>query len=202
MGYTHGIKWDRDSIEIAIKAVMSTAKIDTFPTRTLIRQITGNEALGCAISRNGGTQYWAKRLGVEMKRCESKMGHEYECMCKRYLTIMGYNCEFTSARYPYDILVNDNIKIDVKSGKLHQYENGKFFTFNIEKEMPTCDIYVCYCVNKNDVDRVYVIPSCIISGITQLSIGEKTSKYDRFIDNWNIVQDYQEFYKYLADFKE
>ena len=97
-------------------------------------------------------------------------------------------------RYPYDLLVGNNIKVDVKVSKM--YNNTiKMYTFNLEKRFPTCDIFVAYCIDDNkNIVKTYVIPSAILSGITQLSVGIDKSKYDIYLDKWDIVDKYAKFY--------
>ncbi len=194
MGYANGIKWDDKKICNAIKEVVKIAKIDSMPTQALMKEITGSFALSCAISKRGGSKYWAKKLGLKIKTCESKIGYEFECKCLNLLRHLGYRCEFTSARFPYDLLVENNIKIDVKCSNLYQTKQGNYYTFNLEKKMPTCDIFVCYCI-KDEAQKIYIIPSCVLSGKTQLSIGENHSKYDKYVENWQVVRQYDEFYR-------
>lgn len=74
MGYSHGNQWTEKNIEIAIKEVMSKAKINTMPTHTVMKEITGNEALSNAVRRHGGSKYFADKLNLEIKQCESKLG--------------------------------------------------------------------------------------------------------------------------------
>ena len=198
MGYSHGNQWTEKRIENAIKNVMKTAKINSMPTHTQMDEITGNMALSNAVSKHGGSKYWANKLGIDCKICESKIGYEYECECLSHLTTLGYDCELTKARYPYDILANNNIKVDVKCGNLYHGTVGNYYTFNLEKSKPTCDVYVCYCVNDDVVQKVYIIPSCVLSGKTQLSVGVEKSKYDKYINAWNIISKYDDFYKSVA----
>lgn len=197
MGYAHGNKWTVEKIEKAIKEVMKKAKTDCLPTHSEIKKITGNCGLTNAISRHGGSRYWAEKLGIEIKSCESELGYDYECECVSALTALGYECELTKARYPYDVLANNNIKIDVKVSRLYNGKHGNFYTFNLEKPKPTCDIFVCYCINDDKIQKNYIVPSCVLSGKTQLSIGEKHSKYDKYIDDWGIVKIYNDFYESL-----
>lgn len=198
MEKTQVIKWNDEAIENAIKEVVKIAKINSMPTHSLMKKITGNEALSNAVSKHGGSKYWADKLGLEIKSCESKIGYEYECECMSTLTTMGYDCELTKSRYPYDILANGNIKIDVKVSNLYKSNRGNFYTFNLEKSMPTCDIFVCYCINDNKDINTFVIPSCVLSGKTQLSVGAEKSKYDKYINAWNIISKYDDFYKSVA----
>ena len=69
----------------------------------------------------------------------------------------------SKAGYPYDILVNRNVKVDVKASRLfNNYGNSKYYTFNLEKKDQTCDIFVFYCINQNDeIERTFVIPSAV-----------------------------------------
>ena len=198
MKYKHKVQWTDEKIENAIREVVKIAKINSMPTHTLMKKITGNEALSNAISKHGGSKYWADKLGLEIKSCESKTGYEYELECISHLTKAEYDCELTKARYPYDILVNNNIKVDVKCSNLYHGTAGDYYTFHLEKSKPTCDVYVCYCVNNDVIQKVYIIPSCVLSGKTQLSVGVKKSKYDKYINAWSIISKYDDFYKNIA----
>jgi len=195
VGYSHGRRWSKSDIENSLKEVMQKTNTATLPSRSLMKLITGDTALSNAVKRSGGTKYWAEKLNVDIKQCESKMGYEYECKCSAYLESLGYDSKLTKTRHPYDIIVNGNIKIDVKSSNLFHGKAGNYYTFNLEKTNPTCDIFVCYCINeKDDVQKIYVIPSCVLSGKSQLSIGKETSKYDKYIDNWSLLKKYNQFY--------
>lgn len=195
MGYAHGFRWDETLIERAIKDVVEKAKIDCFPTHSLIKSVTGNCALTNAISKNGGSGYWAKKLGLEIKKCESRLGEEYELYCQKAIENLGFKCEKTPVRYPYDLLVEDGVKVDVKCGKLYHGKQGDYYTFNLEKSKPTCDLFVCFCVDNDVVQKFYVIPSFVLSGKTQLSIGKIGSKYTRYLLNWDCLQKYVCFLK-------
>ena len=199
MGYAHGIKWDDALIENGIIAVMNKSKIKTFPTHKQMDELTGSMALSNAVSKHGGTHYWAKKLGLDTKPCESKFGEEYELKVMDYIKHFGYRCEKTPVRYPYDLLVENNIKVDIKCSNLYHGKQGEFYTFNLEKTMPTCDIFVCICLT-GALPRTYVIPSSVLSGKTQLSIGKETSIYDKYISQWVYFRKFNEFYKKIADF--
>ena len=199
MGYSHGKQWSEKDIEIGIFEVISILGDNGYmPSTHDIEEVTKSFALSNAIARRGGFHYWAKKLGLKMKNSETKFGKTYEEKCFSTLTILGYECQYTSAKYPYDILAN-NVKIDVKSGTLYGGVTGKYFTFNLEKPKPTCDIYICYCIENLEVQKIYIIPSCVVSGKTQISLGVKCSKYDRFIGKWEIIKEYDEFYNTILN---
>lgn len=197
MGYSHGKLWTDENIENAIREVMKKAKIDIMPTNKILCEYTGNSGLSNAISKHGGWKYWAEKLNIKINNCESVIGYEFEVECASTLTSKGYYCQLTPTKYPYDILANGNIKIDVKCGRLYNgRKNESYYSFNLEKSKPTCDIFVCYCIDENsDIAKIYVIPSCILSGKTQLSVGKVRSIYDKYIDSWEVIKKYDDFYK-------
>lgn len=187
-------KWTEDAILQGIKEVQEKAGIDFMPSNDTVVKYSGNYGLSAAIQKNGGYEFWANRLGLTMTRCETRFGQFYEQECFGSLSALGYSCEKMTTKYPYDILA-ENVKIDVKASRLYHSKQGAFYTFNLEKANPTCDIYVAYCVSDdNEIVKTYIIPSVQIQGKTQLSIGETRSKYDKYIDAWDIVAQYNNFY--------
>ena len=195
MGYAHGTQWNDALIEKGIKEVVKKAKIDCFPSRSLIKEVTGSSALGNAIRRYGGTCYWAEKLDLEIKQCESRLGEEYELNCQDIVRSFGYKCEKMPIKYPYDLLVEDSIKVEVKCGNLYHGVQGDFYTFNLGKSKPTCDLFVCYCLDNNEIKKIYIIPSGDLCGKTQLSIGKYISRYDLYINKWGYFHKYVDFYQ-------
>lgn len=186
-------KWTDEKIKNGILSVMKENGMKAMPTASAIRAATGSYALSTAIQKTGGFAAWAARLNVEMTRCDTRFGQFFEEMCCGYLTNCGYECERMPVKYPYDILA-DGVKIDVKSSTPFSTSNGKYYTFNLEKPFPTCDVYVAYCVTKEkEIKKTYLIPSCRLQGKTQLSIGENRSRYDCYLDAWSVVDGFRDF---------
>ncbi|WP_252233748.1 hypothetical protein [Clostridium sp. ZS1] len=97
-----------------------------------------------------------------------------------------------TTKHPYDLLVNDNVKIDVKSSNKYLSSAGwNSYSFNLEKFNPTCDIYIIYCIQD---EKLLIIPSKFLKQ-TQLCITDKTSKYDIYKDRWDYIEQYNSFYK-------
>ena len=169
--------------------------MNTMPTHSEIKEFFGDNALVCAMSKRNGTKHYAKLLGMEIKECESKFGDQLEDYCILQIQEkLGLDGEKTKPRYPYDILVNRNVKVDVKASRLfNNYGNAKYYTFNLEKKEQTCDIFVFYCINQNnEIEKTLVIPSIVLSGKNQLAVG-KSSMYDKYIDQWRFISDYNKF---------
>lgn len=195
MGYSHGQKWDDEKIVEALTFMIDKCNMDTMPTHSEIKKFFGNNALNCAISKRKGIKHYATIIGMNIKECESKFGEELEDFCVLQIQEkLGLDGEKTKSKHPYDILVNRAVKVDVKASRIfNSYRGAKYYSFNLEKKCQTCDIFVFYCINQNDeIEKTFIIPSCHISGKTQLSVG-KTSMYDKYIDQWHFIFDYNKF---------
>lgn len=196
MGYAKGVLWTREKIENAIKEVVKSLDINTMPTARQMDLYFGNSGLSNKISKCEGFRWWADMLGLNVKKSATSLGQKLEKELESFLIEKeGYECEQMPTNFPYDILVNNSTKIDVKSG--HRIgANKDYYTFNLEKKSSTCDIYVCYCLDYDDsIKKVYVIPSVFLNGISQLSLGVNCSKYDIFKNRWDYIEKYNAFYE-------
>lgn len=192
------IKWNDELIEKEILKIVNHLEINRMPTSTEIHNVRKNYGLNVAIERHGGYKYWADKLNLNQSKCETRLGLIGELRAKEILESKGYEVEKMSVKHPYDLLVNKNIKIDSKISKLFKSDYGSYYTFNLEKKNPTCDIYIAFCVDDSiNIIKTYVIPSKFLHK-TQLSIGEHTSKYDRFLDRWDYIEQFNKFYEQIS----
>lgn len=191
MGYTTGIKWSYQMIKQELIKIMEALDINRMPTSVEIKLVTKDSKLINAIRRHGGFLYWANQLDIGQAPGTTRLGMIGEEKIKLTLESKGYIVDKMSIKHPYDLLVNSYIKVDVKTAKLYTNTKGSsYYTFNLEKSNPTCDIYIFYCVG---VEKVLIIPSKFLKQ-TQLSIGED-SKYNKYIDRWDYLEKYNKFYK-------
>lgn len=193
------VNWDDKLIEKEIFKVIKALNLNRMPSKSEIELVTKNTALTNKISKTGGFYKWAERLKLKIKNSETKLGYDYELEIRDRLRSKGYKVETTWCRHPYDLIVNDSIKIDVKVAKPYFNEKvGRFHTFNLEKLPHTCDIYIAIVLDEEDIEeKVLIIPSKNICNIRQLSIGKK-SEYDIYMNRWDYIINYSNFYKQLA----
>jgi hypothetical protein len=193
-----GFVWNDELIENKIREVMEILGINRMPSASETEIVMKNSSLSNKIAKTGGFPQWAAKLGLEVKSSETSTGQKYEKKLKDYLIEAGYEVEQMSTKHPYDLLVNGAIKIDVKAARRYYYsQDNYFYTFNLEKANATCDLYVCWCINNEDLtDKFLIIPSKELK-TTQLSIGV-VSRYDKYIDRWDLIDKFNEFYKQLA----
>ena len=192
MGYTTGIKWSYKAIKEELTKVMNALDINRMPTSNEIKLVTKSSKLTNAIRRHGGYLYWANELNLNQAPGTTRLGMHGEEKIKEILELKEYKVERMSVKHPYDLLVNSNIKIDVKTARLYtdQYGNS-YYSFNLEKKEPTCDIYIFYCI---EIDKILIIPSKFLKQ-TQLCITDKKSKYDIYKNRWDYINKFDNFYK-------
>jgi hypothetical protein len=193
MGYTHGTKWTNELIEEAIEGVMIGLGTTTMPTKSECDHVTGNSALSSKISRDGGFSYWADKLGLEIKDSETQTGFKAEIEAKELIEKeTGLVSKITKSRCPYDILVNGNVKIEVKISNGCGGSNGFFYSANLYDGIQKADILIFICKNEEKEGKILVIPSHHLQGITQLSIGIE-SYYDKYKERYDYIEKFNNF---------
>lgn len=192
MGYNgKGKKWSDQAIINEIINVTKILNIKYMPSKSEMDLALGNSALSNAINKRGGFKVWANKVNLKMKSSDTKLGDEWEYKIKNVLEEMGYKVDKMSTRHPYDLLINDNIKIDIKVSNLTKYN---YFTFNLSKPYHNCDIFICVCVDENEILKTLIIPSKILMGIKQLSVGIN-SEYDYYNNKYDYIKQYNDFYE-------
>lgn len=200
MEYYEKASWQEET-EKRIFDVIKGMGIDRMPSLSETNTFTGNTSLGNRIMKSGGFKYWASKLNVKIKNSNVKFGDKYENEICNKLKCHFDNVERTSVRFPYDILVNGKTKIDVKASRLFKGgTTGCFYTFNLESKYPRSDFYIVCCITDNDeIEKILVIPSFVMEGKVQLSIG-KNSVYDKYIERWDLIAKHEKMMQELVVF--
>lgn len=196
MTHEYGTPWTEDEIKQGIFEIMKILNIDRMPSSGETISALDYNGLSMAIQRSGGFKHWAKKLSLDTKKSETSLGQVYEEYILELLRNKGYEVERMSVKHPYDILANRNIKIDVKVSNLYKNSGSGYYTFNLEKHNHNCDLFICICVNDEEMVKTLVIPSKFLMGIKQLSLGN-TSIYDSFKDRFDYIEKYDVFYNQL-----
>lgn len=186
-------KWTLEKIEEELIDYVKEKKLNRMPSKPeLIKD--GRNDIGNALTRYKGMRYWAERTGLPLKQSETNKGNRYERVTKTLLEEKGHQVKEMTTKYPYDLLVNENVKIDVKVSSPGDLRGWRCHTFRPSKEYPTCDLYICIALDeKEEIEKIYIIPSKFAQ-VTTLCIGEE-SKYKGFIGRWDYVDRYTEFYR-------
>ena len=202
MGYTHGKRWDEEEIKRSVLEIVEKMGMDRMPSRSEIEEYTGNTALTNKLAKSGGIYHYAELLGLPIKKSETLFAMKYEGMVKSILLSQGMEADLTPMKAPYDILVNKRVKIDVKASRVVKSGPSDCYSFNLEKPMQTCDVYVAITLEESDeIKDIYIIPASVMSGKNQLSIGIHNSKYADYIERWDIIKTLDACFQVVETFR-
>lgn len=185
----------------SIRTVIETTGISHFPTHRELDEFYGNKSVSCQLSKRGGIRRWSKLFELPPAKCaNTKFGDTYELKAIEDIEEeTGLKSILAPVRYPYDIYTNSTVKIDVKASMPLKGRNFDCWSFNLEKKIPTCDIYIFYCVRSDlKTSKRLIIPSSVLSGTKQVGIGS-LSKYDNYIERWDYIAEYNDF---MTDMKD
>lgn len=190
------VKWTKDLIRSELLSVIDILNLDRMPTRKEIITVKGDDRLTNKISKTLGYYGWADELGLKMKDNDTNKGKQAEFLAKTMLENLNFNVTKMSQNFAYDLLVESVCKIDVKFSNLYKGENGNFYSFALRKKYPTCDFYLLIAKNDELQTLCYIIPSHFCNQ-TQISIGEKSSQYNKYLNRFDLINDFIEFVKQI-----
>ena len=196
------IDWNTDNIEKALRYMVEQTGQKTLPTHAETKKFYGNYKLSNAMRRNGGPRYWGERMNLEFKDCESIKGEQFEDYFVAEMLEKGFDAErvnYDEPRFPFDVLINGCVKVDVKVARVFGSEKQGYYSFNLEHKKHSCDFFVCYCLDSSgeNIVKTYIIPASIMDGKSQLGVGLSQSKYDAYIGRYDLIGQTCEFYDSL-----
>ena len=184
MGHAFGTHWTDELLASEIMKIANQFDPPRMPSNQEVKQMTGSHALSNAISKHGGYKHWANKLGLEQKYSETKLGIEGEKHIANVLRHMGFKVEMTSARHPYDLLIDKCVKIDVKTAKTSYIRGCPIHAYRLAKKQQTCDFYIFYEV---DTEKVYVVPSHVCNGQIQVEMGANSKPYAKYLNAYHLL---------------
>lgn len=190
-GYGH--KWTEDKLRDELLKCIDLLMLDRMPTAEELKSIGRND-VHVKVSRTKKYSGWAKELGLQLKSCETRVGQEWEGQLASFIALIGpHRVERMSTKYPYDLLIDGCVKVDVKTAKPHYKFGYRVQTFGINKTEPTCDIYILVALDENGkMEKMYVIPSHLMKMKTFHLRSEST--WDAYIGRWDFIRKYSDFY--------
>lgn len=189
-------KWTMVRIENELVNYVKENKLQRMPSKPELIN-SGRSDLGNILTRRNGMEWWSNKVGLPLKKSETTIGNKYERQIEKTLVKRGYSVREMTVGHPYDLLVNENVKIDVKVSSPGRISDWRCHTFRPSKANPTCDLYVCVAIDEvGETEKIFVIPSNFAK-VTTLCIGGE-SKYNKFIGRWDFIDEYTKFYDSLT----
>ncbi len=183
-------KWTEEKIKEQLLYCINGLDLHRMPSKQEVDRYFGNYALSNKITKGKGFYGWAKELQLPLKSSDTLTGKAGEAIAKAYLEKNGFMVEQMSMRHPYDFLVNDVVKVDVKYSHLYQTDKWGFYSFRLEKKYPTCDVYLLISDSPKGEHTFFVVPAKDVMQ-TQISIGEHMSSYHRYIGRLDVLIQYE-----------
>lgn len=144
----------------------------------------GRSDLANQITRRGGFISWAERLGLKRRGSASDTGWGGEKELAAILTQMEFEVQPTKlVKAPYDLRVNDSLRLDVKTARFAEYGVCRGWFYRIGKN-PQADILALFQIDTKDC---YFIPwqNCPTTNVT---ISRDGGKYIRYKNCYGILK--------------
>lgn len=156
MGHSHGRKWTDDDVRKELRAIANSTNV--MPTANELR-CAGRNDLAMQISRRGGFVHWAKQLGLATRNSQTSMGQRWEDHVCSLLKQHGHSVERQTTKARFDILVDDRVRVNVKSAHWNTYGACKGFFFGIGDTWASCDLFALVPIESDDrLPRVLWVP--------------------------------------------
>lgn len=198
MGNAKIRKWTDDRVREAVMEVHDALLLDRMPTKRECDSHYQNSCLSSIIGKRYGWHNLANQMGLPIKDSESGFGKLYEAKATDILRSMGFEVERMSYRYPYDLLLNSCVKLDVKASKLYREDMRSYYSFCIDKPFATCDFYLLMTLDDDGtINRKMVVPSNMVFSNSQISVGEHKSRYHQYTDRFDLLGTASDFWSGL-----
>ena len=174
-------KWNDAMISERIMENYRT--LGSMPTNTYLNE-TGQGDLAQQISKKGGFIEWSERLGLQRIHSDSDTVWDGEKRVQKILESAGFQVERIAAvKWPFDLLINKVLRVDVKSANFAQYGPCKGWFYRIGKA-PQADLIA---LHQLDTGETYWIPWHIVPH-SSVTISKDGGKWARYKESLWIVQ--------------
>jgi hypothetical protein len=174
-------KWTDDNIIQQLKQIANN--LGHFPSTRELRQ-RGRNDLACAMTKRGGIAKFVPAVGVSRQHSDSDTGWEGEAMVLDILQARGFSVtKPIGVKSPFDLLVHDALRVDVKAARYAEYGACKGWFYRIGK-MPQADIIILVQL---DTRAIYGLP-WQVRPYTNVTISRTGGTYARYLNNFDLIR--------------
>jgi hypothetical protein len=175
-------RWKDEVFECEIRE--AAASLGHFPTRSELDDMQKG-ALANEIVRRGGFIECARLFGIPRIWSDSDTGWEGERVAAQRLTELGFQVAVPGAvKCPFDLLIDQVLRVDVKSARLCQYQQSVGWFYRIGKH-PQADLILLWQL---DEAGFYALPWYICPR-TNVTISRDGGKYAAFRNNDQVIRE-------------
>ena len=175
-------RWTSDFFESELRDVASV--LGHFPSRSELDDM-GRQDLASEIGRRGGFIQCSEVFGLPRVRSDSDKGWEGEAAAAQRLVELGFGVTLReTVKCPFDLLVDDVLRVDVKSARLYRCKRCAGWFYRIGKH-PQADLILLWRVDEEDYFALpwYVCPR------TNITLSRGGGKYSEFYNNDQLIRD-------------
>ena len=174
-------KWTDDIVTTELRQIATS--LGHFPSARELREI-GKENLLQAMNKRGGIAKFVPAVGIARQHSDSDTGWEGEAMVKEILEANGFNVSKPGGvKHPFDLLVHDSLRVDVKAARFAEYGHSKGWFYRIGK-MPQADIIILVQL---DTRAIYGLPWQVCP-YTNVTISRTGGIYARYLNNFDLIR--------------
>lgn len=195
MEHLHRTKWTPNKVVEEVLKVKDALNVDRLPTRSECDLVTNSKSLSNAITHYFGWYGLAEKLGLPLKKSKTTTGKTMESLADDLLRKKGFNVQRMTQNHPFDLLINNCVRIDVKASHIYHGENGDYYTFALGKKFHCCDFFMLSELNDlNEIIRTMIVPATSVMNKSQISVGIVNSKYFKYTDRYDCIEKLIRFY--------
>ena len=118
-----------------------------------------------------------------------KLGKQGEQYAKRNLERLGFDVLLTAALdVGYDLLVNDSLKVEVKTARLNCRKKFQFcLTKRDHADIRKSDVVIFQCMQSDGSIAAFVVPTNIVANNKQLTISGNLPNYKGLISQFRLA---------------
>lgn len=178
----HRTTWTDESLEAELRRLIE--KVGHFPSSSEMRA-NGRNDIACAVSRHGGFLAWCKKLGGVRLASDSDFGWEGEIKAANMFEAHGFSAaRSTAPKSPHDLLVDEVLRVDVKSANYAEYGLSRGWFFRVGK-LPQADLIFFLQV---DTGNFHAVP-WYASPQTNATFSKSPHRtMGRYFNNWGIIR--------------
>ncbi len=174
--------WSDERFETEVREV--TNALGRFPTVTDLKGMDRND-LANQIARRGGFPAVADQMGLKREESDSDTGWSGEDAAAEFLRSHGFHVDTRNGiKCPYDLLVENVLRIDVKATKRCRYGHSEGWFYRIGKYAP-CDVVILWQL---DTSECHVLPWYVCPA-TNITITPSDRKYAQFRNNIDVIRE-------------
>jgi hypothetical protein len=176
--------WTDLTIEAEIRPLIVGHGWAAMPSANALRAV-GQNALAVAITRHGGMDAWADRLGLARSEHDSRLGWTWEDWFADQARSRGLTVtQRTRVKDPIDLSVNGH-RVDVKSAMGRVISGGTQWTWRVAKDRHDCEAYALVARELDQDPVLMIVPASEIP--LTCTTARRGGRLFGWVDRWDLV---------------